>query len=82
LRAKVMSLGDQLLAQFDVVVDFAVTDDGNRVVFIEQRLHAAFEVDDSQTGVAKEGAAFEELPTVGSIGATMTQQISSTIGPR
>ena len=48
-----MALGRKLVAQLDVIEDFAVERDPDRAVLIGHRLPAARDVDDAQTGVSE-----------------------------
>src|SRR5581483_8233723 len=51
--AEAMSLGDQFLAQLDVVEDLAVGDDPDRFVLVRQRLKTTSHVNDRETCVAE-----------------------------
>ena len=55
LRPELMSLGDQLAAEFAVVVDLAVEDDVVAAGFVAHRLAAAGEVNDAQPLVEERG---------------------------
>jgi hypothetical protein len=54
LRAKVMSLGKQFLADLDVIVDLAIQNHPDRPIFIANRLSATRKIDDRKPGVAKQ----------------------------
>jgi len=47
------ALGDQLVAQFDIVEDFAIEDSPHRPVLVRNGLIAGGEVDDAQPCVAE-----------------------------
>ena len=48
-----MTTLDQALSQLDVIVDFAIKDDGDLAGFIKNRLFAARQIDDAEPTHAK-----------------------------
>ena len=48
LRAKNMACGEEVAAEFEVVVDFAVEDDADGFVLVPDGLPAAFEINDAE----------------------------------
>ncbi len=64
-RAEDVPLGRQSGVQFEVVVDFAVEDDGDTAVFVEDRLIPARHVDDAQAAHPQgDAGGVEEAVTV------------------
>src|SRR5690606_1103943 len=55
-RIEAVPLGFERAAQLDVIEDFAVVDDPDRLVLVVDRLRAAFEIDDAEPGVAEANA--------------------------
>ena len=53
-----MTFRDQFLSQFAVVINLAITDQGDRAVLIEKGLVAPGQVDDLQSGMT-EAASIE-----------------------
>jgi hypothetical protein len=48
VRPEDMAGGDEIAAQFDVVVDFPVKDDAYRLILVPNGLPAALEIDDAE----------------------------------
>ena len=63
---------DQLLAQFDEVVDLAVEDHLDRAVLVAHRLRSAFDVDDAQAPVAERCGLVHEVAFA--VGAAVRQR--------
>ena len=61
LRLEPVAEIDQLLAQFDVVVDLAVKDDLQGAVGVGDRLRAAVDVDDAQPAVPEPGFSVQAV---------------------
>ena len=89
--AEAMALGDELLAQFLVVVDLAVEDDPDAAVFVGDRLVTGAEIDDAEAAHADAAgpvgvdafvirpAMADEVghgPDVGNLGAAVAQKKS------
>ena len=75
VRTEVVSLLDQLSAQFDVVIDLAVTNDPYGFVFVAKRLLSSLDVDDGEPGVAEQATSLKQLCAALVVRAPMTQQI-------
>jgi hypothetical protein len=69
-----MAAGDQIGAQFPVVVDFSVEDHPNRPVFVTHGLVAGTQIDDAEPAHADGATAFDMEPLV--IGAAMADLVA------
>src|SRR5262249_55164427 len=64
-----MSLRNEVFGQIRIVVNFAVEDDRNRAVFVEDRLTAATHVNDAEASVSESGVAVDKVAVI--VGAAM-----------
>jgi hypothetical protein len=64
IRRETMTLRLELGAQLEVVVDFAVVEDGDGAVFVEDRLMSAGKIDDRQAAHAERHGVLDEVARV------------------
>ena len=68
-----MSLGQETLPQFLIVVDFAIEDNPDGAIFIRDRLMATFEVDDGESTKTQPYRAREVVALI--IGTAMMNRV-------
>ena len=73
LRAEAMTASAQLVAQLTVVVDFSIEDEGDRLVFVGERLIATGDINDAQTAHGQADIAVDEV--AGAIRTAMPQPV-------
>jgi hypothetical protein len=64
ISGKGMPALQQFVAEFPVIVDLAIEDDGNRTVLVVDRLPPAVDVNDRQTSHAKPDLVVKEKPVI------------------
>src|SRR5581483_9204175 len=74
MRAVAMAFGFEVGAIIGVIVDFAVEDDGDGVVFVEHGLMAAREINDRETAMGESDVRIEE--EAGIVGAAMSKRVT------
>ena len=73
LRAEAMTALHKIVAEFAVVVDFSIKDEGDRLIFVGERLIATGDIDDAQAAHGQADIAVDEVS--GAVGTAMPQPV-------